>query len=152
MFQISQTKKKEGRYCCAYGCKNKPVKKLGGLCYKHYRRKVREKDPVYCRFNNMKSNAKRRGKEFTITLEEFRAFCERTGYIVRKGNRGMNATIDRRCNAHGYHIWNIQLLTNRQNARKGNRFNGNKFSNPNQPEESFEDILNSINESKDLPF
>lgn len=130
MFKISNSKKKEGRHCCAYGCSNEPVKKLGGLCFKHYRRKRRELDPVYCRYNNFKGNAKKRNKEFTITLKEFRRFCEKTGYIIKKGNRGQNATIDRRCNVHGYHLWNIQILTNRQNARKGGGFNGDEFDCP----------------------
>lgn len=26
---ISESKKKEGRFCCAYGCKNKPEKRKG---------------------------------------------------------------------------------------------------------------------------
>lgn len=116
--RIVNSKKEKGVHCCAHGCKSKPVYKLGGLCSKHYRRKVKSKDPVWDRFTNFKHNALRRGKEFTITLDEFRRFCERTGYILDKGVRGRNATIDRRCNAQGYHIWNIQLLTHSQNVKK----------------------------------
>lgn len=152
MFEVSISKKKEGRQCCAYACKNKPIKKLGGLCYKHYRRKRRKLDPVYCRYNNFKGNAKKRNIVFTITLQEFRFFCKQTGYIITKGKRGQNATIDRRCNAHGYHLWNIQLLTNRANASKGNRFSGNNFEKP-KPEETLEELINN-NEgnNEDLPF
>lgn len=116
---ISKAKKKKGVYCCAYACSNKPNSKLGGLCYKHYRRKVKERDPVYCRYNNFKNNARRRGKEFTITLNQFRNFCNETGYIIKKGMRGMNATVDRINNERGYHIDNIQLLTHRANSSKG---------------------------------
>jgi len=130
MFEVSISKKKEGRFCCAYACRNKPVKKKGGLCHKHYARKVRELDPVQSRYNQFKGNARKRNKEFTITIEEFRNFCKRTGYIITKGNRGQNATIDRRCNAQGYHLWNIQLLTNRQNALKGDGLNGDEFDCP----------------------
>lgn len=125
---LSQIKKDAGIFCCAYSCNNKPVKKLGGLCHKHYRRKRRALDPVYCRYNAFKGNAKKRGVGFFVTLEEFRAWCNFTGYIVTKGKRGQNATIDRRCNAHGYYIWNMQLLSNRHNARKGNRFSGDIFT------------------------
>lgn len=128
--KISEEKKRRGVYCCAYGCKNKPGPKLGGLCPKHYQRKIKERDPVYNRYMNFKGNAKRRGKEFSITLDQFRAFCKRTGYIVTKGRRGFNATIDRRCNAQGYHIWNIQLLSHRANSSKGSSFNGDNFSGP----------------------
>jgi hypothetical protein len=130
MFQISEAKKKKGEQCCAHRCKNEPVYRLGGLCHKHYWRKRRELDPVYCRYNQFKNNAKKRAKEFTISLLEFRNFCERTGYIVSKGKRGRRATIDRRCNAHGYHIWNIQLLTLSANSSKGAGFNGENFDCP----------------------
>lgn len=119
MFCISEAKKEAGLYCCAYNCTNEPIKRKGGLCHKHYARKRREIDPVYSRFNQFKINARRRKKAFTITLEEFKDFCQKTGYIIEKGKRGQNATIDRIKNKYGYHIWNIQLLTNKQNARKG---------------------------------
>lgn len=123
--KTSQDKKNKGQKCCAYACTNKPVYKLGGLCSKHYRQKRRIIDPVACRYNGFKGNAKRRNKEFTITLDEFRIFCQRTGYCIVKGRRGKNATIDRRCNIHGYHIWNIQLLTLTENCRKGTSNNEN---------------------------
>jgi hypothetical protein len=129
-FKISEVKKKKGSYCCAYGCSNEPNKKLGGLCFKHYGRKKRELDPVYSRYNGFKGNAKKRGKEFGITLQEFRDFCKRTGYIIQKGKRGQNATIDRRCNAQGYFIWNIQILTLSKNASKGAGFRGSDFDCP----------------------
>lgn len=116
--QISTTKKAKGVQCCAYACRNKPVSRLGGLCHKHYKRKRRESDPVGVRYNQFKTNALARGKDFTITLTEFREFCDRTGYIIKPGYRGRSATIDRINNEHGYHIWNIQLLTAKANTRK----------------------------------
>jgi len=119
MFKISLSKKKKGIYCSAYACNNKPIKKLGGLCHKHYWRKRKEIDPIYCRYNQFKGNAKQRGKIFLITLKQFREFCKNTGYIINKGKRGMNATIDRIDNSKGYIISNIQLLSLRQNASKG---------------------------------
>lgn len=121
MFAISETKKKQGRYCCAYACTNRPNPRKGGLCDKHYARKRRELDPVYTRYNQFKSSATRRKKPFSITLEQFREFCQETGYIVSKGMRGMRSTIDRVDNKKGYHIDNIQLLTLRQNASKGEK-------------------------------
>lgn len=119
MFCISIAKKNTGKYCCAYNCKNKPANKKGGLCHKHYRRKRREEDPVGTRYTDFKGNAKKRSKHFDITLKQFRLFCEKTGYLITKGKRGFNATIDRIDNSKGYTIDNIQLLTNRQNASKG---------------------------------
>lgn len=116
--QTSKAKKAKGVHCCAYACFNKPVKRKAGLCHKHFARLRKEKDPIYDRYYNFKNNALKRKKEFTITLQEFRDFCLRTGYIITKGMRGRNATIDRIKNEFGYHIWNIQLLTNMQNIRK----------------------------------
>lgn len=128
--ELSKTKKKAGRYCCAYACRNSPAPRKAGLCHKHYRRKRREADPVAVRFNGFKGKAKARGIAFSVTLEDFRAWCNKSGYIVVKGQRGQTATIDRRCNAHGYHIWNMQLLSNRANARKGAGNNGDAFECP----------------------
>ena len=119
MFCISQDKKKAGRYCAAYACQNKPIKKKGGLCHKHFRRKRRELDPVECRFNDFKGNAKRRKKPFFVTIEQFRQWCKEKNYIIKKGRRGQNATIDRIINKEGYYIDNMQILHNKQNASKG---------------------------------
>ena len=121
-FVVSAIKKQQGIHCCAYGCKNKPNERKRGLCHKHYHIHRRIIDPVYDRFVNFRGNAKKRrngvGIEFTITLQEFRDFCERTGYIVKKGMRGKNCTVDRIKNEFGYHIWNIQLINNEANIRK----------------------------------
>ena len=128
--KISQAKKDKGVLCCAYGCNNKPADKKGGLCHKHYARKLRTDKPIQVRYSQAKQKAKSRGLEFTISIEWFRKFCQRTGYLTVKGRRGQNATLDRRCNMHGYHEWNIQILTNRANASKGNRFKGDNFDCP----------------------
>lgn len=117
-FKISPIKKEEGIFCCAYACKNKPGQKKGGLCHKHYHIHRRILDPVYDRYVNFKRNALKRSKDFTITLEEFRDFCQRTGYIIKKGMRGRNCTIDRIKNHLGYHIGNIQIKSNEANVRK----------------------------------
>lgn len=119
MFVISESKKTAGKFCCAYACSNKPIKKKGGLCHKHFARKRRTEDPIGTRYTQFKGKAKQRNKPFTISLEQFRKFCFDSGYIVKKGRRGFSATIDRIDNSKGYHIDNIQILTNRQNASKG---------------------------------
>lgn len=118
MFSISEPKKQQGIYCCAYGCKNNPCSKKQGLCHKHYKRLRAQADPVYTRYANFKNNALRRGKEFTITLGQFREFCNETGYIITKGRRGRACSIDRIDNRQGYHIWNIQLLSMADNLQK----------------------------------
>jgi len=117
-FKISEAKRIEKIYCCAYSCKSKPNAKKLGLCHKHYAIYRRIKDPVYDRYVNFKGNALRRGKSFEITLQEFRDWCEEKRYIVDKGMRGKNCTIDRIRNWEGYNINNIQLLTNKANIEK----------------------------------
>jgi hypothetical protein len=82
---LSQNKKKKAAFC-AFGCNNKPVAKLAGLCYKHYQRKKTGR-PVGVRFTQFRINALNRKKDFTITLEEFRA-CAITGYCTVKDRRG----------------------------------------------------------------
>lgn len=117
-FKISEAKKTEGRYCCAYHCKSKPCVKKRGLCHKHYHIHRRIVDPVYDRYVNFRGNALRRCKDFTITLEQFRDWCQEKGYIIKRGYRGKNCTVDRIRNWEGYHIGNIQLITNMANIRK----------------------------------
>lgn len=117
-FCISTLKKQQGRYCCAYACNAKPVKKLGGLCYTHYRRKRRSLDSIAERYSQWLSKCRQRKIPNTVTLIQFREFCQRTGYLITKGKRGQNATIDRPENWRGYSVDNMQLLTGRQNIRK----------------------------------
>jgi len=88
LFQVSETKKCAGVFCCALRCMEKPAPKKGGLCSHHYHVKRRIIDPVYDRYRNFKTKAKQRNKDFTITLEEFRKFCEDNNYIIGKGRRG----------------------------------------------------------------
>lgn len=121
-FKIYEAKRESKKECCAYGCKSLPNEKKLGLCHKHYARYRKIKDPVYDRYFNFKRNALTRCKDFTITLEEFREFCQRTGYIIKKGMRGKNCTIDRIKNNLGYHIGNIQIKSNLANIKKYHTF------------------------------
>ena len=117
-FKISNAKRIEGRFCCAYSCRSNPNYKKKGLCHKHYAIYRRMIDPVYNRFINFRGNALRRKKEFNITLLEFREFCEKTGYIIKKRMRGRLCSVDRIDNNLGYHIDNIQLITSNANTAK----------------------------------
>ena len=117
-FTISEAKKKEGRYCCAYACTNPAIKRKSGLCHRHYRIKRKAIDKVYDRYNLMKCSATQRNLPFRISLQEFRDFCKKTGYIINKGYRGRVATIDRIIPEKGYTIENIQILSLRANVKK----------------------------------
>lgn len=118
--KLSPAKKSKGEKCCAFHCHNAPVQKLGGLCYKHYRRKRRKLDPVGIRYQDFTGNARKRGIPCNVTLKEFRQFCVDNDYIVVKGQRGRAATIDRIRNNEGYYIGNMQILSLRANVKKYN--------------------------------
>jgi len=117
-FKISEIKRAEKKYCCAIRCKSKPCDRKRGLCHRHYSIHRRIQDPVYDRYFNFRGNAAQRGIPFNVSLEQFREYCNDTGYIVKKGMRGKNCTIDRIRNWEGYYIGNLQLITNMANIRK----------------------------------
>lgn len=68
--------------------------------------------------NNLRTHARARGKDFTITPEQWEAFCLRTGYHLNHGREAGGLTVDRRDESRGYNADNIQVLTNRENAAK----------------------------------
>jgi hypothetical protein len=102
--------------CCAHGCLTKATKDR--FCSKHRKRYTREVDPAAYYFEILRSNAKRRKKEFTLKLHEFREFCESTSYLELKGERPKSLTIDRINHIKGYSFDNIQVLTLSENVRK----------------------------------
>ena len=114
MFRIVKNRIKG--ICCAHGCLTKAIKDR--FCTKHRKRYTREHDPAAYYFEILRSNAKRRKKDFILTLQEFRLFCASTGYLELKGKRPKSLTIDRRDHTKGYSFDNIQVLTLSQNVRK----------------------------------
>ena len=69
-------------------------------------------------YHDLKGNAKKRGKAFTITFEQFKSFCVETEYMVKKGIYKDSFHIDRIREEEGYHAWNIQVLENHKNVKK----------------------------------
>ena len=66
--------------------------------------------PLEYAYQTTKDNAKRRGKEFTLTLEQFKRFCRKTNYITGKGRTKTSYSIDRIENHKGYTINNTRWL------------------------------------------
>jgi hypothetical protein len=99
------------------------IKKNGTdrFCGKHRHRFTKHNNIVAYTFNALKSNAKRRGKEFTLTRTQFKKFCLKTDYIKLKGRRPNSASIDRIDSSKGYSLDNIQILSLSINSSKGNR-------------------------------
>lgn len=91
-------------------------------CRKCKYKRHKKNDIVKVTYQTLKYNSKRRGKEFTITLEEFREFCVETNYISKKGIESNSYHIDRIDENKGYTKDNIQLLTNTENVYKYKAF------------------------------
>jgi len=87
-------------------------------CLTCVKRKYREKYPLKYIYDTIKTNAKRKRKEFTLTFDEFDCFCKKTGYDKFKGITADCLSIDRIKANEGYHVWNIQAITVSQNIKK----------------------------------
>lgn len=100
-------------------CKRKERLKNRKRCWKcNHKRWISFTDPVRYSYNNLKVNATRRGKPFTITLAYFRRFCYRTDYIAGKGRTADSYTVDRIKEHLGYIPGNLQKLKNKDNVKK----------------------------------
>ncbi|MGL4567323.1 MAG: hypothetical protein ACRCU6_02200 [Fusobacteriaceae bacterium] len=122
MFVIIPNKK----LCCAYRCKSEKSKK-DRFCSKHRKRYTKEIDPAQYYYWNLKSNAKRRKKDFNLTLEEFRIFCNKTGYLDKRGKTKNSYSIDRINPKKGYSLDNIQMLKLGENVSKYHREDKNNL-------------------------
>lgn len=105
------------RECASPDCKKKARKgrKECPSC-SHFR--LKSKDPIKFAYLNLKRNAKRRGKTFDITIDDFRDWCAKTEYIKGRGRSSESYHIDRIDETKGYSLDNIQILTNAENTRK----------------------------------
>lgn len=125
---MAMTKIKNGFYvcsdkpkhiCCAYRCKSKRKDKHR-FCAKHSHRYKKATDLLGYVYDNLRCNARRRGKVFTLTRQEFEQFCAETNYLELRGKTGKSASIDRVDNRKGYELGNIRILTLSENTHKRN--------------------------------
>jgi hypothetical protein len=103
--------------CLTPNCINEAAKGRR-ICGKCRSRKYRAKYPLKAWYDTLKMNARRRGKEFTLTQEQFSEFCKRTGYDEHKGKTADSLSVDRIKSHLGYTIDNIQAITLRENTAK----------------------------------
>jgi hypothetical protein len=90
------------------------------LCYKHLHDRAKELNPVRYFYDVLKGNARRRGKIFTLTFEQFKEFVERNNYMKLKGKSKLSLCIDCFDNEQGYQYHNIRTITLQQNSWKRN--------------------------------
>jgi len=110
-------KNKKKGLCKALRCKSKAAYKQV-LCHRHKAHQYREKHPIEFAYQQLRANARRRGHTFTLTVEEFRTFCEATGYLKHRGRKRNQCGIDRIDPTKGYSFDNIQMLTCSDNSAK----------------------------------
>lgn len=114
--------------CCPIrGCKRKPRAGRKGtgeareprLCSTHHTALWRKANPERTAWLRLRQSAQRRGIQFAITFEEWLSWPTLAAYLMCKGRFGDDVQIDRIDAAGPYAIYNIQLLSARENGRKG---------------------------------
>jgi hypothetical protein len=103
--------------CSTPYCRNQRAKHRT-ICGSCKTKKYRLNNPMKYAFQSLKDNAKRRGKEFNITFEDFKQFCNESDYLRGKGKSSTSYSIDRIDNTKGYTLDNIQILTLSENSKK----------------------------------
>lgn len=93
---------------------------LHRLCSMHAKQACRLRDPAKILFHEMRGNAKRRGKDWSLTLEQFREIVAQQDYLDGRGCTRHCLHLDRIDNTKGYHFDNIQVITCAENVAKGN--------------------------------
>lgn len=160
------TRKLKGGICIAHGCgrpgeKHNKRKKRNLLCTKHRHLEQTTKHPCRTAYRKLKSNAKRREKEFTITYEYFEEWCNRTGYLKHKGRGKGYATIDREDDSKGYVPGNLKIMEHSCNCRKQfiDKWLDRKYGTTTHQEDYEESDINDKYEwleehkpTEDLPF
>lgn len=112
--KYSQKNKCETRFCRNRKALNR---KICSTCIK---RKWRANNPKKASYENLRTNAKRRGKEFSLTFAQFEEFCVKYNYVSGGKTRDCY-TIDRIENDKGYTIGNIQKMKRGDNSKKGTK-------------------------------
>lgn len=140
---MAKLKKKK---CSIKFCRNEANQ--GQYCYKHTKQRYKENNLERYTYNVLKNNAKRRGKDFQLTFDEFCQFLQKTEYLVGRGRTKESLHIDRIDETKGYSIDNIQVLTNSENVKKMLKV---RYSERGEPEEFYVEKIIPPDMS-DIPF
>ena len=105
--------------CVCRGCRNWFLRRFHrNKCAKHEYRAFKEKHPIASALHKLRTHARERGISFSLTLDEFTKFAEKTDYMKLRGKSSLSLQVDRIENGLGYHAWNIQAITLKENSRK----------------------------------
>ncbi len=117
-YTVSQLRKIKAGKCLTPFCPKKAKNTL--YCYACERRRWAAKHPEKYVFANLRGNARRRKKEFSLTLAEFISFISENDFMKLRGRTKFSLCIDRKRNWEGYHKDNIQAITVQSNSFKRN--------------------------------
>jgi hypothetical protein len=117
-----QTKHRRG-ICITSFCTTQPKAYKNGKrplrCSACRRREWAEKNPEKYLYANLRGNARRRGKVFDISFEDFNEFLIRENYLRRKrGRTKTSVSIDRVENKLGYTKGNLAAIKIQANSWK----------------------------------
>ena len=113
--------------CETKSCKKQSERKY---CHSCNIKVFKENNPEKYSYFVLKNNAKRRGKEFSITFDYFLLFVKKHNYIAGKGITKNGLHIDRINESMGYVEGNLQVMTNTENVKKYLRYNYDKNNIP----------------------
>lgn len=99
-------------------CNKKEKIKGSSYCSQCKYKKEIERDKIGLAYRRLKAHAKFRGKEFTLTKQQFEEFCVKSEYLNKSGIYRDSYHVDRIDESKGYTATNIQLLTNSDNVKK----------------------------------
>lgn len=103
----------KAKSCDTPRCRNTPLKGRR-LCAKCRSRAYRKKEPLRCKFIDLKSSAKRRGIEFSLCLSDFMD-CINVGYQGKTHHKD-RLSVDRINPEKGYEKGNIRACTVHRNV------------------------------------
>lgn len=106
-----------GQKCATKHCRNEK-KPTESICYCCTQARWKQNSPFAYHYNALRNNARRRGKDISLTLDQYTEFAKANGLFAPDGTKRKNRTIDRIDPARGYHLDNIQVLTTSENSRK----------------------------------
>lgn len=123
----TEARKKKLGLCARYGCLRHAGSKKK-YCPKHHHQALKRRDPISYIYSHRKQRAKARGHAWDLTLENFRDWCEWTGYHLHTGRTAESASIDRKLNQYGYHVWNLACIPLGANAAKYTHAHGGEWN------------------------
>jgi hypothetical protein len=107
----------KAKICLTPSCKNIAYKHKNYCCTCRVR-KWRKSHLLNYFFLTTRGNAKRRGKEWSLTFDEFLEFCNQTNYDKLKGRTALCLSIDRIRSWEGYHKDNIRAISVSDNSKR----------------------------------